>query len=257
MNYKNISGSEREDRNYEPILGCGSVEAESDSGFDWKKISANVGKGLVGLVSMPLAGALLGKGNRVCVALAGACVSSVLSLYVIGHRNIQGREIYTNPTSGINLELELELNRPRNYFLPALAEVINSPLIFYADAGSFAYTKLRVREKDVYTIKGTDVVEFSNGRYSLNFPEDRRFYIRRGLIEGPLEAKDRVNKCELQLSEAISKGDIKATQRAREAYEQAKMTLAGVNDRYNEVKSAFERTVSEMNSELETLARGK
>ena len=121
--------------------------------------------------------------------------------------------------------------------------IVFSPLAVYLD-GEHA---TRLREGDLleakdYDIQGSDVIQFNDGKYTLNFPLEKKFSANKVYWQSVQQAQNEFDRYHEQ-------GNILKARKAKERLEE-------VTANYNELKGKFQQAVDKMNSELEQLAEG-
>lgn len=217
--------------------------------MDVKKTLKYVGQGALMVACPPLGFATL-KGNfkeRAMSAGVGVLLSTIASFGIGIGRGFTTTSKYDHPAIFVSNN---NLNSPRG-----LVEVITSPLALYFDMHKATVLSSDDR-KSKYSIKGDDVISFSNGRYSLNFSSEDVFDSYNGLGgESLSEARNLVENARGELEGCLSRGDIFGSRDARDNLDEAELNLKKVSKRYEETRTAFQDAVDKMNSELEELAQ--
>lgn len=170
-------------------------------------------------------------------------IGSIISLFSSGIIMDHENKIHNNPSVSI-------INEPP-FSAVSVGEAFFSPMAFYLSSEPLTRIK---KDKNSYVVSGDDIINFNNGKYSLNFPCNREFYDSITPYEKSVaQAEEQVEKYKKLLFDYTQKGDLISARRAREKIDSAKTNLEKVTKEYNEVKSVFQEAVDKMNSELECL----
>lgn len=212
--------------------------------MNFKQIAKYTGKTLATIACPPVGMALWKKeaGTRAFLAYFGVAISAFASVAI--EKYTGKKEIYDKP--------KINITRVANSAPWGFMEFVSSPIAFYLD--SHLETKLTKDDKPHYSVKGDDVVIFSNGKYTLNFSPQREFAIEGQPPATTLEkSQKQVRKYEKAVEKFLREGNLFEVRRAKEKLKSAQSDLESTTKRYEETKTAFRDAVINMNSELEII----
>lgn len=213
--------------------------------MDYKKLLKYAGKTAATIACPPLGLALWMKKYKGLAATVGIVLSFALNSGQV-MSNLVSKKIYDNPEIKISY-FPKDFSGYYDNVPRVILEAFTSPLAFYFDNRTGGNTYL-----GEHSIAGKDAITFNNGKYQLNFSEDRKFNLGDGQgYFSVKEAQENVCKYKDILEYYRQKGDIFSARRARESLGKANLDLEKVTASYRTVKSEFRIVVDKMNSELE------
>ncbi|MBU0958483.1 MAG: hypothetical protein KKB31_00920, partial [Nanoarchaeota archaeon] len=210
-----------------------------------KKIWANIGKTVLTIASPPIGlvtwakdkGGILPRAGIGVLVSIGAC--GVLSIGEVG--KMSNEKIYDNP--------KLQTRTVTNAIYRGIPEFFLSPGVFYFDMHK--RTSLQQAENEFLYVKGDDVITFSNGKYGLDFGQEREFWVKSESYPSIKKAQDRVDECSKTLQDWTKQGNFFESRKAKQDLTKARSELQEVQEKYKEARAAFQHAVDNMNSELE------
>jgi len=209
------------------------------------KTAKTIGKIGATIVCPPVGLALWPKKaiNKAGAGFIGVLFSMFPSITILDHEN----KIYDNPPVSI-------IKAP-SFSAVGIGEAFFSPmaLYFYSEPS----TRIE-KDSNFYFVFGDDIINFNNGKYSLNFPCNKGFFSSTDHNEKSVaQAEEQVGKYKRLIFDYAQKGDLISARRAREKLDSARTNLEKVTKGYDEIKSVFQEAVDKMNSELECLVENR
>ena len=218
------------------------METNQTRKYSFKKIAKTIGKTALTIASPPLGfTSFASKGVRVSASVVGLGLNAAIS---IGLFSASEKIIFDSPSV-------------KTYCLPnqlyrALPEIVFFPLAFYLDS----VPTTRFEEVKIY---GDNVLSFdaNTQSYSLNFPPETKFKTQKGRIVSLTDTQEDVNRATSGLDTALKKGDISEARKLSDKLSEAKQNYNSINGSYEVTRTACQKIVNTMNSELKRLGEIK